>query len=513
MDVLVVDPGELGELLATLLEQYAFSVRRATSGEAALAEALNEQPAVVVVEAELPDTSGLDLGELLRDELGAKVILTHGPGLLLEPDGDVVARVGRLDGAFVRPFRSLSLIERVAEVLQRTLSRPGTGNVPRPLSSTEGYAVDELSDVIEGMGGLDTVALEGGADDGIEVLLEDDVDDFQLAPFDPAAWTPIGAGDGRGDDDGDDDVTLKNGQGSVSQEAARPLDEVLHEVERRHTQTFNPGELAELWARVKERRTTTSPAAPKPASSGLLTPRQLADLLDAFHQGQTTGELWLGDARGPGRRVLLLQRGVIVGARSNIEGEDLVSLLKKRKAITDDDADAVAFMVGQKLHKTAAEAILALDHVPERVLKSVVEEHVRRVAIGAFSWTRGRYQLTLEGRATREPIQADVHVGDVIVHAIILTERDEALKKAAPDDARFAPAGDATYGLEHLKLSPQEARVVIAMDGTKTISDLLSLFDQVPPRTIRGLAAGLFCLNLTRFAGRGAAKARNISFF
>jgi hypothetical protein len=288
---------------------------------------------------------------------------------------------------------------------------------------------------------------------------------------------------------------------------------VLHEAERRQTQAFNPGELAELWSRVKARRATTSTATPKPASAGQLTPRQLADLLDAFHQGQTTGELWLGDARGPGRRVLLLQRGVIVGARSNIQGEDLISLLKKRKALSDDDADAVAFMVGQKLHKTAAEAILALDHVPERVLKSVVEEHVRRVAIGAFSWTRGRYQLTLEGRATREPIRADVHVGDVIVHAIILTESDEALQKAAPDDARFAPAGDATYGLEHLKLSPQEARVVIAMDGTKTITDLLALFDQVPARVIRGLAAGLFCLNLTRLQGRGPAKARNISFF
>lgn len=503
MDVLVVDPGELGELLATLLEQYAFSVRRVTTGEAALAEALDERPSVVVVEADLPDTSGLDLGELLRDELGALVILTHGPALLLETEGDIVGRVGRLAGDFVRPFRSLSLIERVADLLHRTLSRPGTGNIPRPLSSTEGYAVDELAEAIEGMGQLDAA---GG--DGIDdVLARKVAADSQLVPFDPAGWPSIGAAE-------DDDITIKNNAtDSISREAARPLEEVLHEARRRHSQTFSPGELAELWTRVKERRATSSPAPARPAPSGQLTPRLLADLLDAFHQSQTTGELWLGDARGPGRRVLLLQRGVIVGARSNIEGEDLVSLLKKRKALSEDDAEAVAFMVGQKLHTSVVEAVLALDHVPESVLKSVIEEHVRRVAIGAFSWTRGRYQLTLEGRATREPIQADVHVGDVIVHAIVLTETDEALDKAAPTDARFAPAGDATYGLEHLKLSSQEARIVIAMDGTKTIADLLALFDQVPPRVVRGLAAGLFCLHLTRFAGRGPAKARNISFF
>ena len=119
--------------------------------------------------------------------------------------------------------------------------------------------------------------------------------------------------------------------------------------------------------------------------------------------------------------------------------------------------------------------------------------------------------LGVEGESAAEWILVDF--GDVIVHAIILTESDEALKKAAPDDARFATASDATYGLEHLKLSPQETRVAIAMDGTKTISDLLALFDQVPPRVIRGLAAGLFCLHLTHLKGRGPARARNISFF
>jgi len=185
----------------------------------------------------------------------------------------------------------------------------------------------------------------------------------------------------------------------------------------------------------------------------------------------------------------------------------------ERKALSDEDAEDVTFMLSQKLYRSAADAVLGLEHVPERVLHSIVEEHVRRTAIGAFSWKRGRYHLSLEGRATKEPVFADVHVGDIIVHAIILTESDEALRKAAPDDARFAPVGDAVYGLEHLKLSLAEARVVIAMDGTKTIGDLLTIFDSMPERTVRGLAAGLFCLHLTRLAGRGAAAARKISFF
>ncbi len=515
MDVLVVDPGELGELLTTLLGQYGFAAERVTSGEDALTRGLDARPAVVVIEAELPDASGLEVAELFRDELGAKVILTYPPAFGSE-DASVPARIRGLAGSFARPFRSLSLIEMIAAQVGRRLRREGSADdINEALSSTEGYAIDELSEQLaDDLGEIDVILTD---------LVDDDdngEDHFVLEDFDPHApvsgeGAPISPFD-------DDDPTAsglrtrtsshsKDGLG-LSRDAARPLDEVLGEQERRQTQTFNVGELAELWAKVKERRTSTK-APTKPASSGTLTPRLLADLLDAFHQSQTTGELWVGDAKGPGRRVLLLQRGVIVGARSNIEGEDLLSLLRRRKAISDEDADEITFMLAQKLYRTATEAVLAQEHVPERALRSVLEEHVRRVAIAAFTWERGRYQLTLDGRATKEALQVEVHVGDVIVHAITLTESDEALALAAPNDARFAPVGDAVYGLEHLKLSPAEARVVIAMDGTKTISDLIALQSPMPERTIRGLAAGLFCLQLTRFQGRGPAQARKISFF
>ncbi len=509
VDVLVVDPGELGELLTTLLGQYGFSAERVISGEDALTRGLDARPAVVVIEAELPDASGLEVAELFRDELSAKVILTYPPAFGAD-DATVPGRIRALSGAFARPFRSLSLIEMVASQLGRRLRREGSADdINDALSSTEGYAIDELSEQL--------------ADDlgEIDVILTDIVDDgaaddqFVLEDFDPTANVPVPASVSDDDTDGvwrTRTSSISRDGATLSRDAARPLDEVLVEQERRHTQTFNVGELAELWGRVKERRTSTKPST-KPASSGALTPRHLADLLDAFHQSQTTGELWLGDARGPGRRVLLLQRGVIVGARSNIQGEDLLTLLRRRKAITDEDADEINFMLAQKLYRTATEAVVAQEHVPERALRSVLEEHVRRVAIAAFTWERGRYQLTLDGRATKEALQVDVHVGDVIVHAITLTESDEALALAAPDDARFAPVGDAVYGLEHLKLSPAEARVVISMDGTKTISDLIALQSPMPERTIRGLAAGLFCLQLTRFQGRGPAKARNISFF
>lgn len=513
MDVLVVDPGELGELLTTLLSQYGLSAARVQTGEQALGMALDAKPAVVVVENDLADLSGLDLAELLQQELQARVVLTHAPGLPFA-DATIAARVRALDAAFARPFRSLALIEMVARLAEKPLVRPGGEAAVGPLTSTEGMPIEELADLIDipfddedaeariaaPALGDDEVSFASVADSQVpELLLE------TIAP------------------EGFDEPTVPT-QKTTSAEAARPLQEVLEEEARQKQQgAFSPGELAELWKRVKARRSTTSTRPSDPDPEGQLSPRVLADLLDAFHQSLTTGELWLEHDQG--KRVLLLKRGVLAGARSNLVGEDLLSLLKKKKVLDDDDAAEVETLVATGTFKTAADAVVGLDLVDAKALVVHVEEQVRRTAIGAFGWGHGRYRLTLEGRAAKEPVPAQVFVGDAIVHAMLLTETDAALAAAAPDDARFAPSTDGAYGLEHLKLSPQEARIVIAMDGTKTIGDLVTLFAPPPTdglaaqqranitRLVRGLAAGLFCLHLLRFVGHGPAAARKISFF
>ena len=527
VDVLVVDPTELGELLTVLLGEYGLSVRRASSGEEALGRALDERPKVVVVEADLPDTSGLDLAELFRGELGAKVVLTYEPGFGIE-DAGIGPRISNLDASFTRPFRSLDLIQRVAELAGREL--PGSQEGDPVLTSADGYAVDVLAD-----------------DLGEDIVFDDESDVFSsestLGRVDEADHVLFGEATLQMppqtlpnemllvEEDGDDEDVHTNPALMVrpshprSAEAARPLSEVEGELERRQSGVFSPGELAELWQRTRERR--AGPVAPPSATGGndgRFTPRLLADLCDAFHQSQTSGELWLES--GPGRRVLLFRRGVLAGARSNMAGEDLVSQLRRRQLITDDDAEQIAFVLQAKQYPTAVSALLALGFITPEVLQVAVDDYVRRVAIGAFTWASGKYRLTLDGRASREALPARVNIGDVVVHAILLTEKDASLEKAAPEDARFAPVGDATYGLEHLRLSPFEARVVIAMDGTKTIGDLLTLFGPLSGadgpdvdgrasavRTVRGLAAGLFCLHLTRFVGRGPAAARRISFF
>ncbi|OGQ12023.1 MAG: hypothetical protein A2138_21555 [Deltaproteobacteria bacterium RBG_16_71_12] len=469
-DVLVVDPGELGDLLTALFEQYGLRAARARSGVEALERALEQRPRVVVLEHDLPDATGEEVGELLRAELGATIVVTYPQSL---PAGDEAAmtRIAAMDASFSRPFRSLTLIETAARLAGLQLHRVtgGTDAPSTPLASGEGAAVV--------------------AEDGDELLL-----DVEVEP--PQETTP--AETARGTDGGIAKPIAVAGAaaaGAAEPEAKRP---------------YSPGALADLWASVKERRVAPAPM-PEARGELPLTPRGYADLLDAFAQSQTTGELWVTNGRA--RRVLLLRRGSVVGARSNLESEDLSTLAHKRGSIATDDIAAVRDDVLQGRRRTVAESILARGLLAEPDLRRLVEEHTRRIAIASFAWPSGTMRVTLEGRATREVVPVQITVADVILRGILLTESDAALLAAAPDDARFSPSGDAGYGLQDLPLSAEEARVVVAMDGTKTVGDLVTLFDAVPARTIRGLTAALLCLDLVRFVGWGHAAARRISYF
>lgn len=507
VDVLVVDPGELGELLATLLGQYGLVAEHVKSGEAALARALDDCPVVAVVEADLADASGLDLAELLRAELGVRAVLMHAPGLPLS-DVAIGQRIRALDVAFPRPFRSLDLIAAAAGLAGKPLAT-------RVDVSGEGAGIEELAESIEiAVDDIDAADLAVVAGEPAELVLDtivgDDADDAVTQPASPAAVTAT--------------LPSQPSQPSQSSQSSQPaLTAVLaDEAPRRAPATFSPGELAELWDRVKARRAQQKNGPQSQVSAvdeGAHTPRGFIDQLDAFHQSQTSGELWLehtpdgADGSVVYKRVLLFRRGVIVGARSSVPGEDLLSRLVRVGAVDVDDAALVRTLVKSGAQKSVADAVLHLELLPQSVLAGAVSEYVRTVVIACCAWPHGRTRITLEGRGAAEAVPARVFVGDAVVHAILTSESDESLAHAAPDDARFAPDTDSAYGLEHLRLSPEEARVVIAMDGTKTIADLITLFAPLPPRLVRGLAAGLYCLHLTRFAGRGAASARKIAFF
>ncbi len=484
--VLVVNPSELGELLATQFSQYGIEAVHAKSGEQALEFALEDTPLAVVVDAELPDGPGIEYAELLAAELMIPVVLTHRPGLPAE-DEDFLPRAKNLDALFRQPFRSLALIGKVADLCGMSLEAP--------LTSQEGAA-----------------AVPPGHDD--------DDDDDTLTELDVASEDVLSARTQK-DPDGFDDLDIDDSAFEAAlaeeEESSRmsaapglPADDIA-------AVAFDPADIA-LWYRRMRDQKAAGPAEhkkstpPRPASlEGALSPPVLVDVLDAFHQSQSTGEVFL--ERGKDRRVILFRRGRIVGARSNIQREELAYIALAERALTPEQARQAAQAVREGKAKTFTGAILIENLLERDALVPLLEKRTRRVVIGAFTWADGRYRLSYRGLGKREPVPVDLSAGEAILRGILRTDRRVDLESAAPDDARFAPNPDAAYALTDLRLDDVEARLVVSMDGTKTVADLRTLFDDVPVRVVRGLAAGLHRLRMLRLAGRGPAAPRRIDFF
>lgn len=516
VDVLVVDPGELGELLSTLFEQYGMSAVCARTGEHALELALKERPGVVVVEYELPDVNGLEVADLVRAELDAKVILTYALARANDAGNeDFERRLAKLDATFSRPFRSLTLIQKASELLGNDVESPAVEDTqvgaPRPASDDVVLLLDQV------------VEDEIGYDLEEDIVLDVDVADLDM----DVANVDVDVAELQGPEESftyrarpvDDRVAVGSAPASEPAGAAEAAREGV-------TLSLGPGwevshsditDVHALWARLRDAKEAEpthrreEPAKSPTTRSGRLTPKVLAELLDAFHQSQTTGEIWLNHDRA--RRVLLVARGVIVGARSNLAPEDLAAVAKKRGLLSDAQIAEARADVRAKDARTFGEAVRRRGFLDERAFLRLLDEQVRRIVLGAFTWHEGTFEVTLEGRGKNLPVQVHMTAGDAIVRGVVLTESLEALREAAPDDARFAPNPGAAFGLEDVTLTADEARLVIAMDGTKTVKDLSTLFPELPERLIRGLGAGLFRLGVVRFAGRGPAEARRISFF
>lgn len=490
--VLVVHSGELGELLATQFRQYGLPCEHARSGEKALEIALHAKPQAVVVDVELGDVGGLELAELLKSELQVPLVVTYGRALEFAEDGSAfIERVGRLDGGFAKPFRSLALIGTVADLIGKPLH-------PAP-TSQEGFAVEDEPDM----------------DTGDILLLEDVVE--QVLEADPHALdVAISRLDQTLEEDEDDpfaDLEI------VETDENEPVDEASHASVSlsdfvAEGPASDPTTLALLWQKVKEQPSKPpEPSAARPSERNQpLTPKSITETLDAFHQSQSTGEVWM--VTGDVKRAVLLDKGVITGARSNAPTEDLVRLCLRRKLLTVAQArEAHAHAEKETAVRSFVAAVLTLNLATRTQMKAVLLERAKRVVCGGFLAKGGTLRVTYQGAGGSEMLPVALQVADAVTRAIVLTEPMEALRAAAPDDARFSPEVGGAYGLDQLQLTAEEARLVVAMDGTKTIADLATLHEGIPERTLRGLPSALVRIGLIHLAGRGPAEAKRISFF
>ena len=110
--ILVVDDdAPIITLMRTLLREYGYEARTATSGEAAIEAARAETPDLVLLDKNMPGMSGGEVIRALRSDVG----LDQVPILLLTGDPVAPAEVAELgaNGTVQKPFDLQVLMEQI----------------------------------------------------------------------------------------------------------------------------------------------------------------------------------------------------------------------------------------------------------------------------------------------------------------------------------------------------------------------------------------------------------------
>jgi DNA-binding NarL/FixJ family response regulator len=122
--ILVVDDtSEFRTYVAAVLERAGYEVVQAETGEEALALAAHETPAMVLLDVNLPGTSGYAVCNELRQRLGHQLPIVFVSGDRTEPFDRVAGLLIGADDYITKPFDPDELVARVRRMLERTQMR------------------------------------------------------------------------------------------------------------------------------------------------------------------------------------------------------------------------------------------------------------------------------------------------------------------------------------------------------------------------------------------------------
>jgi DNA-binding NarL/FixJ family response regulator len=124
--ILVVDDDhDLRQLVVSVLARAGYETVEAATGEEGLAFAEHETPSMVVLDVNLPGTSGYAVCNELRQTIGHHLPIMFLSGDRTEPFDRVAGLLIGADDYMTKPFEPDELVARVMRLLQRTqLRRP-----------------------------------------------------------------------------------------------------------------------------------------------------------------------------------------------------------------------------------------------------------------------------------------------------------------------------------------------------------------------------------------------------
>ncbi len=228
-------------------------------------------------------------------------------------------------------------------------------------------------------------------------------------------------------------------------------------------------------------------------------------LLVALHLGQASGALTV--ARGPVKKILVVERGAPVYAASNVGAERLGAICVRRGIVAADHLEALR---REQPAARTADLLSAAGLLAAEKRVELVAGQIRAIVWSTFEWREGTYEFQL-GRPPASRVPVRIAMGDLVLEGMLRASTLPRLLAELPADVHLAPSPDPAFELYALGLRAREARVLALADGTKSVADLVRLSD-MPERDALAFLQACRVMRVLDEAERVLASTRRIGF-
>ena len=237
---------------------------------------------------------------------------------------------------------------------------------------------------------------------------------------------------------------------------------------------------------------------------GNLTQNQLPDVIQSLGRERESGVLQL--SRDNVSKRIYFGRGSMVFARSTVHSDRLGEMLLRKGELTRSNLALASNKMRARREKLGT-TLVALGLMSELQIRTRLAEQVRGIIHSLFTWNEGVFRFQQESSVVETGVALDLPTVPIILEGTRLME-PEAVRAAVGDVGRVATyTKDPRVIAHYANLTPEEGFVFSRVDGTATLSDIVSMSPLDEVETLRCL----YGLLASRFLEVGKKKSREVA--
>jgi CheY-like chemotaxis protein len=413
--LLVDDNQELLALLARLVETEGWVPVAVGKGKTAIERIGTERPAAAVVDVLLPDMMGYDVAAALRKANVPFVFMTG-----VFKGGRAASDAKGQHGAaayFEKPFEARKLVEALRALVPLGPASPA----PPPAPPAEDQSDFDVEVAVEADEPVEAIELTG------RVVVTEEGKVAAVLKGETLAAAPV--------------ATPSRPFPAIAPPPPRPAPRPRPP----------PTDLSRREGRLEE---------------------NLPDLITAFHLAQQTGELTL--QKGKVKKTLYFEQGRPCFAISNLVNDRFGPFLVRVGKITLPQLEVVQSAADQSRRRTG-DVLVEMGLLKEDEKLYYVAQQVKAIIYSVFAWEEGQYRLHFADRAAKEAVKLDLHPANLIIRGVKKLYKPERLLGLLSPAEHLVPAPEPAYALHDVELERWEAELLVRVDGTRTVSELVAM--------------------------------------